>query len=221
MNYRFLLVILVSLFIFPGLNGQSRAKKFFVTGIVTDANSNPVEGAMILVDNKNTNKQTDKKGFFKVKVQPDAALISVFTPATGIGEAMIDGTAMLKITLRQGEISFKPAGTGSQVSDESVNIGYGSVRRRDLSTPVNRLDVRDVRYASYTNMYDLLKGAVPGVQVSGTKITIQGITSFNLSTEPLFIVDGVEVNSIADIKPIEVESVEVLKGAASVQNHCL
>lgn len=209
------MLILVSLLMLPDLYGQTKAKKFFVTGIVTDANKNPVAGAMILVDSKYTSKVTDNKGSFKIKVKPDAELISVVTPDLGIGEAMIDGETLLNISLRAGVPAPQSGNKNEAGTEENVNIGYGSINKKNLTTPVNRLDVRDSRYASYTNMYELLKGAVPGVQVSGTRITIQGINSFNLSTEPLFIVDGMQVGSIADVQPIQVESVEVLKGAAA------
>ncbi len=204
----------MSLVIFPGMNAQNKAKKIFVTGIVTDVNKNPVEGAMILIDNKYTNKSTDNKGFFKIKVRPDAEMISVVTPAMGIGEALINGEAMLNITLRPGTAPSQP-GKVNQEGEERVDIGYGSVKRKDLTTPVSKLNVKNSRYATYTNIYEMLKGTVPGLQVSGTRITIQGIGSLTLSTEPLFIVDGMEVSSIGDIPPSQVESVEVLKGSSA------
>ena len=203
------------LVIFPGMNAQNKAKKIFVTGIVTDVNKNPVEGAMILIDYKYTNKSTDNKGFFKIKVRPDAQMISVVTPEMGIGETLINGETMLNITLRPGAAPSEPGNVRNQVGEERVDIGYGSVKRKDLTTPVNKLNVKNSRYATYTNIYEMLKGTVPGLQVSGTRITIQGIGSLTLSTEPLFIVDGMEVSSIGDIPPSQVESVEVLKGSSA------
>jgi TonB-dependent SusC/RagA subfamily outer membrane receptor len=99
--------------------------------------------------------------------------------------------------------------------EEAVNIGYGTVKQRDLLTSVNRIDAGNSRYAGYTNIFEMLKGTVPGVQVVGTSVRIQGASSFMLSTEPLYVVDGVIVNSIANISPIEVKSVEILKGASA------
>jgi TonB-dependent SusC/RagA subfamily outer membrane receptor len=61
----------------------------------------------------------------------------------------------------------------------------------------------------------MIKGEVPGVQVNGTSITIRGTGSIMSSTEPLFIVDGIAVNQISDISPVEVKSIEVLKGASA------
>lgn len=209
------MVILISLVIWPVLSAQKETKKIFVSGVVKDADNNPVDGAIILIDKKYTNKSTDNKGFFRVKVRRNAEMISVVTPEKGIGEALIDGENMLNITLRPGTGPSQAGNANNPKGEERVDIGYGSIRRKDLTTPVNRLDVRNSRYATYTNIYEMLKGAVPGVQVSGTKITIQGVNSFNLSTEPLFIVDGNEVNSISDIPPSQVESIEVLKGASA------
>lgn len=210
MKYRLLLVILLSMFIIPGLDAQKKAKKFYVSGIVTDATNTPVAGAMILIDNKYTNKVTDNKGFFKVKVTPDAQVISVVTPTAGIGEAIIDGETILNIKLGGVSTPQTAGQTGTK-----VNIGYGTIDKKDLTTPVNRLDNINSKYASYSNIYEVLKGTVPGVQVSGNKITIQGVNSINLSTQPLFIVDGVEVQSIDDIQPIMIESIEVLKGSSA------
>ncbi len=215
MKYKILVAIVISLVICPVLSAQKEAKKIFVTGVVKDADNNPVEGATILIDNKFTNKSTDNKGFFRVKVRRNAEVISVVTLEKGIGEALIDGENLLNITLRPGTGPSRSGNADIPDGEARVDIGYGSIRKKDLTTPVNRLDVRNSRYATYTNIYEMLKGAVPGVQVSGTKITIQGASSFNLSTEPLFVVDGNQVNTISDIPPSQVESVEVLKGASA------
>jgi TonB-dependent SusC/RagA subfamily outer membrane receptor len=99
--------------------------------------------------------------------------------------------------------------------DEAVNVGYGTVRKSDMTTNVNKIDGTNPKYASYRNIYDMIKGEVPGVQVTGTSIKIQGISSMNSGTEPLFVLDGVVVNSIGSIQPAMVKSIEILKGAAA------
>ncbi len=213
MIYRFVMVILISLFVMPGLEGQDKARKFFVTGTVTDSRDLPVQGAMILIDNISTNKVTDKNGFFKVKVSPGAGVISAFTTSAGMGEAMIDGETVLKIKLRG--ISSAVQTENKTGSEEQINIGYGTVARKDLTTSVNSIQNVNSKYAAYSNIYDVLKGTVPGVQVSGTKITIRGPSSINLTSDPLLIVDGAEVQSLDNIQPLMVESIEVLKGSAA------
>lgn len=67
----------------------------------------------------------------------------------------------------------------------------------------------------YTNIYDYLRGKVPGLIVEGTDVYIRGIGTFNASKSPMFIVDGVEVQSIANINPQDVDSVEVIKDASA------
>jgi TonB-dependent SusC/RagA subfamily outer membrane receptor len=68
---------------------------------------------------------------------------------------------------------------------------------------------------THQNIYEMIRGEIPGVQVTGKSIMIQGPSSINLSTEPLIVVDGVPTASIDDISPQMVKSIEVLKGAAA------
>ena len=103
--------------------------------------------------------------------------------------------------------------------EEEVNVGYGKVKRRNLTTSVSKVDVEKENVTSYSHIGDYLMGRVPGVQVtkSGTsyKYVIRGLNSVNLSSDPLFIVDGVETMSIDYINPQDVQSVEVLKDASA------
>jgi TonB-dependent SusC/RagA subfamily outer membrane receptor len=100
-------------------------------------------------------------------------------------------------------------------NDETINVGYGTVKRKNLTTQVGKIDGTNKKYAAYQNIYDMIRGELPGVQVRGKSILIQGPSSINLSTEPLLVVDGVIINSIDDISPRDVKSIEVLKGAAA------
>lgn len=102
--------------------------------------------------------------------------------------------------------------------EEEVNVGYGSMKRKDITSSVSSLDVDAQSVATYSNMYDYLRGRVPGVQVtSDNRILIRGVNSINLSTDPLIILDGSEINDLSVINPNDVESVSVLKdGSASI-----
>jgi len=97
--------------------------------------------------------------------------------------------------------------------EEMVNIGYGKIRKKDLTTPTGQIDGQGHKYDSYSNIYDMIRGEVPGVQVIGDQILIRGASSINLSNEPLFIVDGMAVSSINHIMPREVKSISILKGS--------
>ncbi len=99
--------------------------------------------------------------------------------------------------------------------DDKVNIGYGSVDKKNLTTPVSKMNVEQSNYGSYRDIYDLIQGKFAGVEVKGKSIRIQGANSFMASTEPLFVVDGIVVESIDNIRPVEVKSIEVLKGASA------
>lgn len=213
---RYIIIILAFIIILPAtLTGQKSEtgskKKISITGIVTDANRNPVAGAMILIDKKNTNVVTDSKGYYKVKVRPGAVKISAFTFKSGNADMVIDGRTTVNITL-----------SGSQNSDlkaeepgKRVEIGYGSIEKSNLTNQVSQVEGEKNKYASYSNIYDMLRGTVPGLQVRGKSITIQGISSNNPNSEPLLVVDGQIVSSIDYLIPTEVKSIEVLKGASA------
>jgi TonB-dependent SusC/RagA subfamily outer membrane receptor len=102
--------------------------------------------------------------------------------------------------------------------EEEVDIGYGSMKRKDITSSVSSLQVDQKEVTTYSNMYDYLRGRVPGVQVtSDNKILIRGVNSINLSTDPLIILDGSEINDLSVINPNDVDSVTVLKdGSASI-----
>ena len=207
----FSLALLLSVSYF-NLDGQkSNNKKLVISGYVTDANRNPVPGAMILIDKKNTNILTDSKGFYKVKTKAGAQLITVFTITSGTGEAKIAGQTSINVSLNgiQNNQPEKPA------TEERVNIGYGTAERKDINSQVNKVSTMEDKYASYSNIYDMLKGAVPGLQVIGKTVTIQGPGSPNSNNQPLLVVDGTIVTTIDDIQPTQVKSVEVLKGASA------
>ena len=80
MNHKVLLLAVVSVFLCGTVHAQKKSnKKITISGIVTDTNKSPVSGAMILVDKINTNIVTDSKGYYKVKVKPDAQKITIFS----------------------------------------------------------------------------------------------------------------------------------------------
>jgi TonB-dependent SusC/RagA subfamily outer membrane receptor len=201
------LALFLSIF-YMSLDGQ-KSKKVTISGYVTDINMSPVSGAMILIDKKNTDVLTDNKGFYKVKVNSGAQLISAFTIASGTGEAEIGGRTDINIILN----GVKKIQTATSSDEDKVNIGYGTAKRKNISSEVNKVSTMEDKYASYSNIYDMLKGAVPGLQVIGQNITIQGQDFHN--GNPLLVVDGNVVSSIDDIQPVTVKSVEVLKGASA------
>lgn len=205
------------LFVFAAVGtgfSQKSGKKLTITGQVTDVNNSPVVDATVTIDGIKTNKVTTSKGIYKIKVSPEAKTIGIFTQASGVTEESIDGRATINFTLAQDNtklITVDPNDPG----EEEINVGYGTVKKKNLTSSVNKVNARQARYASYHSIYDVIKGEVPGVQVSGRSIRIQGASSLTSGTQPLLVVDGVVVSSIDDIMPQMVRSIEVLKGSST------
>jgi TonB-dependent SusC/RagA subfamily outer membrane receptor len=100
-------------------------------------------------------------------------------------------------------------------ADSVVNIGYGSANKKNVGTSVNKINNSGAGSPMYSDIYQMIAGKVPGVEVRGRTITIRGTTSIMLSSEPLYVVDNIIVSSIENISPIDVKSIEVLKGASA------
>jgi TonB-dependent SusC/RagA subfamily outer membrane receptor len=205
----FLFLAVVSAIPSYGLDGS---KRNIITGYVVDVNQFPVINAIVIVDKNKTSVVTDERGFYKVKVKPYSISVGIVSFAHGFIEEAINGRTRINFTfpvsvLGQNIIpEYKP-------EDEEINIGYGTVKRKNLTTPVSKIyGNRQPSY--YTSIFDMLQGTVPGVIVNGGHVMIRGISSRYLSNEPLFVVDGTPVSSIAEIPPQNVESIEVLKGSA-------
>jgi len=196
--------------------GQSKANKNTITGYVTDRDYYPVVGALVMIDQKATNITTDEKGFYKVRITNGSGSIGIYSPACGIITEMIGGRTRINfrysVTLSAETTSVKADfATGS----EKVNIGYSKIDRKNLTTSVSSIDGTESRFASYTSVYEMLKGTVPGVMVNGNKVLVRGFTTMFGSNEPLYVVDGIPVSSLDDLSPRLVKSIEVLKGPAA------
>ena len=101
-------------------------------------------------------------------------------------------------------------------SRNSVNVGYGTVDDDQLTTAVSSLKVDKKQSQTYSTIYDYLRGRVPGVQgTSENRIIIRGIGTNSDHTDPLILVDDVEMSDISTINPADVESVDVIKDGSS------
>ena len=207
---RILLCVFLAVNSVTGLYGQKSGKKVTITGFVVDVSATPVADAIIMIDGEKTSNITNRKGFYKIKVRQENKKIGVFTSTNGIIEEVINGRKNIDFTFK-GSIPYKKANPG----DEPIDIGYGSVKKKDLIVPVGKIDGTKSKYAGYNTIYELIRGEIPGVVVNGTSIIIRSVTSINGGTDPLFIVDGVPVSTIDNILPQLVRSIEVLKGSAA------
>lgn len=214
MKSKIVLILLIALAAGEILSGQSNKKKITIDGIVVDANQNPVANATIMIDNKKTSTITDQNGSYTIKVKSSAKKVGIFTDKTGVIEEPLEGRTTINFTLNIAA-NQRSLNQKNPNGEEEINIGYGTAKKKDLSQQVNKIDGRNNRYATYTNIYEMIKGEVPGVRVNGTSINIQGSASFISNTEPLIVVDGIPTESIDNISPQNVKSIEVLKGAAA------
>ena len=214
MKCKILFVLLLSLFSIQVSYAQKSNKKIKITGTVVDANSRPVEGALIMVDGVKSDEVTDSKGAYSIKVLPTAKTLTVLSLYTNEMKAIdINGISVVNFILGKAGIN-----TGEQVQkqSETVDIGYGTNRKDQSSNSVSKTDINTARGKSYLNIYEMIKSEVPGVTVNGTSIQLQqGPGSFTSATEPLFVVDGTVVNQINNIVPSEVRSISLLKGSAA------
>jgi TonB-dependent SusC/RagA subfamily outer membrane receptor len=218
MKLKVLFSILLSLSLSVNiLTAQKKSKKITVTGYVTDAGNNPVVGAMILIDNKNTAIHTDKSGYYKIRIRPHDIVISVLSQNNQVKSEIIGGQTTINFSLEKIEVS-QQIGQNKGESEEPVDIGYRKIDSKKTAVPVSKSDVLDVsgnENSIYRNIYEMIQGKIPGVDVTGQKIRIRGINTLAGNNDPMFVVDGMPVNSIDYIMPITVQSITVLKGPAT------
>ncbi len=109
-------------------------------------------------------------------------------------------------------VSCSTVKPGLSGKEEKTAVENKPDSRRNIPEKPGTINLRDSAVPVYQDIYDMIRGRVAGVEVSGKSIKIRGTNSLNISTEPLFVVDGVMVRDIDDIAPETVKSIEVLKG---------
>jgi TonB-dependent SusC/RagA subfamily outer membrane receptor len=206
--------IILAILMASGLQGQKSSKKITISGYVVDSCQYPVPQAIILIDGVKTIYVTDTRGYFKVRVQSSAEKIGILSLSSGsITEELINGRTRINFVIPGPVSSIAPA--TNDAGEDVVNTGYGYVRKKNLTQPVNKIEYSGKNYVNYSTIYEMIAGRVPGVEVRGKSILIQGTNTFFGSSEPLYVVDGMVVPSIDDISPQEVSSIEVLKGSSA------
>ena len=193
--------------------GQKSGKKITVSGYVKDGTDAPVANAEVTADGEKTGYLTNDKGFYKVKINKGITTIGIVTQTSGKVEEPIDGRERIDFRF-EGSVPVQVTGK-TDPGDEAVDMGLRTSRKKALTSPVDVIDGTKSKYASYNSIYDVIKNEVPGVMVSGNSIRIRTATSINASNEPLFVVDGVPVNTIDNIAPQMVKSIQVLKGSSA------
>lgn len=209
-----ILLLLLLPFIVNISYSQKTNNKTTITGTVVDVNQNPVAGASIVIDGIKTNRITNRKGIYKIKVENSANKIGISIFEETVWEEEINNRQNINFTLSNYDAQ-QVSHQNSNKDEDEIDIGYGRGKKEDLTRSSSTIDGKNKRYLSYQSIYDMISGELPGVQVIGRNIRIQGASSINSSTEPLFVVDGINVTSIDNIQPHLVKSIEVLKGSAA------
>jgi len=211
----FLTALMLMCFIsLPAQKGGSRTE---INGTVLDESGKPISNAIILIDGKNTSTVTGPDGKYKIKVKPGVLRLGVLTFTSGVMEESIEGRT--EINFRFGTSS---GGNQSAVGiddnkpgEEVVNTGYSHVRRKEAGLDIDKIDGTNKKYAGYSTIYDMIEREVSGVKRSGNGFIIRDSKDFFGSVPALLVVDGTYVDDISGIKPTEVSSIEVLKGASA------
>ena len=181
------------------------------TGVVKDKAGEPMIGVNVLVKGTTNGTITDFDGNFTIPDVPSNATLVV--SYIGYLSKEVKAGQNLVIVLEE----------DNKTLDEVVVIGYGTVKRRDLTGAVASVTGEKLAANPVANVAQALQGQLPGVSVvaqdgrpgAGMSIRVRGGGSISQSNDPLFIVDGVQVSSIDDIPADNIESIDVLKDAAS------
>ena len=182
-----------------------------VTGTVTDSTHEPLIGASILVKGTSTGAITDMNGKYSISVTPEDVLVFSYVGYEK-QEIKVGQQTVINVTLKD----------DSQMLAETVIIGYGSAKKRDLTGSITNIKGSEIANKPATNPLSSLQGKIAGVQIVNSgqagadpEIRIRGTNSIN-GYKPLYVVDGLFNDNINFLNPEDIESMEVLKDPSSL-----
>ena len=219
MRRDYLFKVFLTLLAIMFVSVKAIAQQITVNGVVQDTQGEPIIGANILIKGTAIGTITDLDGNFQLTADADALLVISFI---GYQTQELPAQPVMNITLRD----------DSKQLEEVVVIGYGSVKKNDLSGSVVAIKAEDMNKGAVTSPQELIQGKVPGLYVSagdgqpgaGSSIRIRGGASLNASNDPLIVIDGIPVandaapgtpNALATINPNDIETFTVLKDASA------
>lgn len=186
------------------------SQKITVKGQVLDSQKESVIGASVLEKGTTNGSITDLDGNFTLQVSPNAILVVSYV---GYKTQEVKAASTLEVTLHE----------DNEVLDEVVVIGYGAVKRKDVTTSISTVSTKDLDQRPIISAGQALQGKAAGVSVmqpngqpgGEMSIRVRGTTSMNGSNDPLYVVDGVPVDNIKFLSPNDIESMQILKDASS------
>ena len=182
-----------------------------ITGKVVDETGEPLIGVSVLVKGTSVGAVTDMDGNFTVNAASNAVLTVSYIGYT-TQNVKVGNRSNISVTLK----------TDNKLLDEVVVVGYGTVKKRDLTGAVSSVKSDVIKMTPVANPMESLQGRVAGLDItrssgqagSGVSLQLRGNRSFNASGSPLFIIDGMP-GDYSTLNPNDIESIEVLKDASS------
>lgn len=229
MKFRFCTRFFVSLILMCGYLG-AMAQNIQISGVVKDVVGDPLIGVSVLVKGGTKGTSTDYNGFYTISAPADGTLVFSYV-GMDTQEVKIGGSKKLDVTMTE---------NGNYI-DEVVVIGYGTVKKRDLTGSVSSVKSDDLNLAVAPSVAHALQGKAAGLVISqnsaqpggGLDIRVRGEGSINGSKTPLYVVDGFPITELEQpsttnermvagtqsvlnfINPADIESIEVLKDASA------
>jgi TonB-linked SusC/RagA family outer membrane protein len=182
-----------------------------VSGKVTDQSGSDLPGVTVIEKGTTNGTITDAKGNYSLRIPENATLQFSFV-GMKTQEIVADDRTVINVTLTEEAIGI----------EEVVAIGYGTIKKSDLTGAIKVIRSDDIAYKATANVAQALQGKIAGVQVinsgepgSSPSIRVRGLGSVRSDTEPLYVVDGVLTNNITFLGNNDIESMTVLKDASA------
>jgi len=189
-----------------------------VSGTVKDESGQPLPGTNVIQKGTTNGTTTDAEGKYSLNVPDDATLVFSFIGYTTVEEAVSNRSTI--------DISLKSDATSL---NEIVVTGYGELRKSDVTSAQSTISSKDINLTVNTTFDQAIQGRAPGVYVTqntgtpggGVSVTIRGVSSLMQTTEPLYVIDGIQIqggtstsgtNPMSMLNPSDIESMEVLQG---------
>jgi len=188
------------------------AQKSVINGVVADIKNESIIGANVLIKGTTTGTITDFDGKFSIEASAGDVLVVSYIGMNPT-EVKVGSDKNLRITLEE----------DTKALDEVVVIGYGSVKKRDVTTAITTVSTKDLNQRPIVTADQALQGKAAGVSVikpnglpgEGMVIRVRGATSMNSTNDPLYVVDGVTLDNITHLSASDIESIQILKDASS------
>ena len=204
--------IIILLSVHLCLLAAAQGGKITVKGTVVDEDGQPLPGLTVLIADTSDGTVTDKDGLYTIKAPASAILIFDCMGYTQVKEA-VRGRKVINVQME----------TDKNVLDEVVVVGYGTMKRTDLTGSVASVSAKNLENFRTGSVVDALGGQIAGVSItsddgapgSGSNIVIRGVGTVNGDASPLYVVDGFEVDNLDFLANQDIASVEVLKDASA------